>query len=340
MKIYVGIDLHSNNSYFAVINELGERLFNKRVNNKSEEILKVMNKVSTLGLVEDLVIESTYNWFWLVDLLQANKYPVSLANPSQIHQYSGMKITTDKSDAFFLAELSRLKILPRCWICSPEERATRELLRSRMFLVQKRTSMKTSLSQLVTRYTGERISGTKIVKMNKTEREKLLCYPDTLFRAEHLVRQINSFDVSISDTEKHALQQVKIKPEYEYLVSVPGIGPVLALTIILETGDISRFKKSSHYTSYCRCVNSARFSNGKQKGSNNKKNGNKYLSWAYSEAALRINQYSDGAHRYFQRKVSKTHKMVAYKSLAAKLSKACYHILKNKEVYKEDKIFH
>ena len=129
MKIYVGIDLHSNNSYFAVINELGERLFNKRVNNKVNEILIVMDKIVTLGEIKDIVIESTYNWFWLVDALQEKEFPVSLANPSQIHQYSGMKITTDKTDAFFLAELSRLKVLPKCWICAPEERATRELLR-------------------------------------------------------------------------------------------------------------------------------------------------------------------------------------------------------------------
>ena len=116
MKIYLGIDLHSSNSYLAVINELGERLYNKRISNNPEKILRAMSFISELGEIEDVVIESTYNWFCLVDILTSNHYPVTLANPSQIKQYSGMKITTDKTDAFFLAELTRLKILPKCWI--------------------------------------------------------------------------------------------------------------------------------------------------------------------------------------------------------------------------------
>ena len=209
-----------------------------------------------------------------------------------------------------------------------------------MFLVQKRSSMKTSSSQLFARYTGLRISGTKIMSMNREERENLIIYPDTLFRAEQLILQIQSLNMSIKQAEQQALNKLKLRPEFELLTSVPGIGKVLALTIMVETGDISRFKKSGNYSSYCRCVNSARYSNGKQKGTNNKKNGNKYLSWAYAEAALNACRLSEGANKYFQRKCSKAHKMVAYKSLAAKLSKACYHILKNKEVYQEEKIFH
>jgi transposase len=340
VKIYIGIDLHSSNSYLAVINEFGDRLYNKRISNNPEKIVRAMSFISKLGEIEDVVIESTYNWFWLVETLVNNHYPVTLANPAQIKQYSGMKITTDKTDAFFLAELTRLKILPKCWICPPGDRATRELLRLRLYLVQKKSSMKTSLAQLFSRYTGQRIRGTTIVNMGKDGRKELITYEDALFRAEELVTQIKSLEASIERTEKQALSKLKLKPEFELLTTVPGIGKVLALTIMVETGDISRFAKSGNYTSYCRCVTSCRFSNGKKKGTNNKKNGNKYLSWAYAEAAINTCRYSDGAKAYFDRKVSRTNKMVAYRSLAAKLTKACYNMIKNREVYREEKTFY
>ena len=340
MKIYVGIDLHSNNSYFGVINESGERLYDKRIANNPDKILGAMSLISKFGEIEDVVIESTYNWFWLVDLLSENDYPATLANPAQIKQYSGMKVTTDKTDAFFLAELTRLNILPKCWICPPGERATRELLRLRLYLVQKKSSMKTSLAQLVSRYSGLSIRGTKIVNMDKAGRHELIGFEDALFRAEELVIQINSLEASIKRTEEQALKRLKLKPEFELLTTVPGIGKVLALTIMVETGDVSRFSQSGNYTSYCRCVTSNRYSNGKRKGTNNKKNGNKYLSWAYSEAAINTCRYSDGAKSYFDRKVSRTNKMVAYRSLAAKLTKACYHMMKNREVYREEKTFY
>jgi len=129
--------------------------------------------------------------------------------------------------------------------------------------------------------------------------------------------------------EKAVKKKARLKPEFKKPQTVPGIGIVLALTIMLETGDICRFAKVGNYASYCRCVGSIRLSNGKKKGKGNAKNGNRHLSWAFVEAANFAIRYNDDIKRFYQRKRAKTNKMVAIKTVAHKLARACYYILRD-----------
>ena len=338
-KLYVGIDLHSNNSYFAVKDAEGNELFHKRIKNNHLSVEAVLNQIQQKGEIVSLAVESTYNWYWLVDYLQDLGYNIHLTNPGQITQYNGIKKTDDKSDAFFLAELQRLAILPSCWICPKEDRPVRDLLRTRMNFVQKRTSFKNSLTSIISRNTGLRLSSDEIFKLTHIELQQLVENELIYFRLLQLHSQIRLLTSSISDIEKECLKRLKKTPEFIRLMTVPGIGKVLAMVIATETGDIKRFAKSGKFTSYCRAVNSQRTSNGKNKGKNNAKNGNKYLSWAFSEAAVSSKRYCESAHKYWQRKNSKTSKVVAYKSLAAKLSKACYYILRDGTEYCPKKLF-
>ena len=108
---------------------------------------------------------------------------------------------------------------------------------------------------------------------------------------------------------------------------------------MLETGDINRFPTVSDYSSYCRCVSSKKVSNGKKKGEGNKKNGNKYLAWAYVEAANFMRRYSEPARSWHQRKASKTNKIVATKALSNKIAKACYFIIKDQKPFDPKKLF-
>jgi transposase len=110
---------------------------------------------------------------------------------------------------------------------------------------------------------------------------------------------------------------------------VSGIGPILALTIMLEPGDIKRFAKVANFASYCRCVGSQKLSNGKRKGSGNTKNGNKYLSWAFVEAANFVIRYEPLVARFYQRKMAKTHRVVALKAVAHKVARACYYVMRD-----------
>jgi transposase len=143
----------------------------------------------------------------------------------------------------------------------------------------------------------------------------------------------------IREIENIVLKEVKLRPEYEKLLTVPGIGRILGLTIMLETGDINRFKKVGNYTSYCRCVKATKTSNSKSKGENNKKNGNKYLSWAYVEAANFIRRYCPEAKKWHQRKAARSKQVVATKALSSKICKACYFIIKDQVDFDLKKIF-
>jgi transposase len=139
--------------------------------------------------------------------------------------------------------------------------------------------------------------------------------------------------------EKAVLSEVRLRKEFEHLLTVPGIGKILGLTIMLEVGDIRRFPRVGDYSSYCRCVKSERRSDKKKKGEGNKKNGNKYLAWAYVEAAHFAKRFYDRPRRFFQRKASQRKEVVGIKALANRLARASYYVMRDQIPYDESKLF-
>jgi len=324
---YAGIDLHSRNSFIGVINNQDKRLYSKRHPNNLDDILKALKpfKKKTKGVV----VESTYNWYWLVDGLQDNGYKVHLANPSAIKQYEGLKHTDDKWDSFWLAHLKQLDILPEGYIYPKEERPVRDLLRRRLLFVHQRTAHILSLQSMITRNLGKNITSSAIKKLTKEDAEKMFDSKHLILMVQNHIDTIQFLKRIIKRTEKEVLSQVKLNKEFEMLLTIPGIGKILGITIMLEVGDISRFPKVGNYSSYCRCVKSEKFSNGKKKGRNNSKNGNKYLSWAYVEAANFMNRFCPEAQRYYQKKKAQKNSVVAIKSLSNKIARASYFIMRD-----------
>ena len=143
----------------------------------------------------------------------------------------------------------------------------------------------------------------------------------------------------IKGIEKYVKSQVWLRKEFKMLLTITGIGDILGLTIMMEVGDIHRFAKVGNYSSYCRCVKSERLSNGKKKGESNQKNGNKYLSWAYVEAADFAIRFSVEAQRFYHRKKAKTNRIVATKALSNKICRASYYIMRDRVPYDEEKLF-
>ena len=140
-------------------------------------------------------------------------------------------------------------------------------------------------------------------------------------------------------TEARLRSQVKPRAQFKLLTTTPGIGEVLATTIMLETATIERFAEVGHFASYARCVDSKRLSNGKKKGVGNVKNGNKYLAWAFIEAANCARRYCPEAKRFYERKKAHTNMIVATKALAHKLARACYHMLKDEKPFDVKRCF-
>jgi transposase len=149
---------------------------------------------------------------------------------------------------------------------------------------------------------------------------------------DFLTRQIRAIETFIE-------KKVKLNGAYRQLETIPGIGKILGLTIMLEVGPIERFAKVGNFASYCRLVSSQWTSNGKTKGKGNKKNGNKYLSWAFSEAAEFARRYDDKARAYYNRKLRKSNFMVAHTALAHKLARAAYYVIRDQVPFMSEKTF-
>lgn len=337
MKLYGGIDLHSNNCVFNLVDGEGHVVLKKRLRNNLEMILGLLDPHR--DVLAGLVVESTYNWYWLIDGLMEAGYKVHLANTTAIQQYSGLKHADDDSDANWLANMLRLGILPEGYIYPKEERMLRDLLRKRLQLVQQKTSNLLSIQGLYDRHLNKRLSGNKVKQL--TEEQLAVDYADDNVRMAvngNLVI-LNCLAEQIRLIERSLKQRLMLRDEFVNLTSIDGIGLTLALTIMLETGEIARFQRVGQYASYCRCVSGARYSNGKRKSKTNSKNGNRYLAWAFVEAANFAIRYNDTVKRYYQRKLSKTNVIVARKTVAHKLARACFYVLRDQVEFDVNKAF-
>jgi len=336
-KLMAGIDLHSNNLFCAIVDMGGKRVFEQKLPCDLKSVLEALKPFKKR--LEKIAVESTYNWYWLVDGLQDHGYPVVLANPAAMEQYDGLKHADDKSDGFFLAEMLRLDILPTGNICDRTVRPVRDLLRRRMGLVHKRTSLILSLKSLHTRMTGRDLGTGRIKAMEPQEAEKLFDHPADQLITRLDLQLVEQLSQSIQQIEATILATVKSLPHYQVLQTMPGVGRILGLTITLETVDPQRFASPGDYASYCRCVDSRRLSNGKKKGENNGKCGNKYLAWAFVEAAQFARRHDDRCRRFHDRKSAQVNGIVATKALACKLAKAAWHMMRQNTPYDAGRMF-
>lgn len=336
MTLYCGIDLHANNSVVAVLDEQDRTVYEKRLPNDLQAIVAVLQNYQ--AELSACVVESTYNWYWLVDGLMAAGFEVRLAHTSALPEYSGLKYSNDFSDARQLAHLLRLDLLPHGYIYPREERGLRDLLRRRLLLVRQRSLQHVSLQSLIARHSGQRLN-TRQIKLLTQEQLAGYLQGHALMGGE-ITRQARCWlDRAVQKLEQELQQQIQPRPDYQLLQSVPGIGPVLGTTIALETGTIERFASAGNYASYARCVKSEKISSGKRKGQGNKKNGNKYLAWAFLEAGHYGAIWDLQIKRYYQRKKAKGHILVAKKAVANKLARACYHMLKRNEAFDVTRAF-
>jgi len=334
---FSGIDLHSNNSVVVISEETDRIVYQKRLPNNLEQILAALepHRDELVGVV----IESTYNWYWLVDGLMDAGYRVHLAHPSAIKKYEGLKYSGDFADAGYLAKLLRLGLLAEGYIYPREARGARDLSRKRMQLVRYRTAQILAIENILARQTGARLSGEAVRRLTAEQVEELGFVPDVALAVEANRAVSQALGQQIEALEKRLKERVRLRGEFKLLKTAPGIGETLATTIMLETGTVARFAKVGNFSSYCRCVDSLRESNDKKKGEGNTKNGNKYLAWAFVEAANFARRYCPQAKAFYERKKRKTNGIVATKALAHKLARACYHMLSEQKPFDVSRCF-
>jgi len=196
-----------------------------------------------------------------------------------------------------------------------------------------------SIQNLLTRNTGSALSGNRIKQLTIEEVEELLPQAELALAVKSNMAVLQCLEEQIEQIEAVVLAQLKVRDGFQPLLTVSGIGQILGMTIRLETGEIGRCATGGDFASYCRCVGSQKVSNGKRKGQGNVKNGNKYLAWAFVEAANFAVRYNAQIKRFYQRKQAKTNGVVAIKAVAHKLARACYYILRDQVPFEVAKAF-
>jgi transposase len=330
---YAALDLHSNRSVLVLIDDEDRVVWRGSLRNDLELVLMAL--VPYRDQVAGVAVESTFNWYWLVDGLMEAGYEVKLVHPAAVKKYEGLKHQDDASDAYWLAHLLRLGILPTGYIYPRERRGLRDLARKRLRLVSQQTAHILSLESLYNRCLSRSLSASQV---RKVEAEEL---GDPYWAQAALSSQqiLQTLGEQIDRIEKQLKQALESEQEYKILQTIGGVGEVLAATIWLETGDLSRFRKVGQYASYCRCVESKKTTNQKKKGEGNRKNGNRYLAWAWQEAAAGAIRWQSKARRFYQSKKAKRGPWVAHKALAHKLCRAGYFMLRDQVEYCSARLF-
>lgn len=334
----LGLDLHSNNVVAVMIDDSERWVLKRKFLTNLPDILSALEPYK--DTIFEIGVEATYNWYWLVDGLMEAGYKVRLAHPAKLEGYSGKKRTNDYHDAFHIAHLLRIKNFPDAYIYPREYRPLRDLMRKRSVLVKTKTKHMVSFINSVNRNLGIKIGSNKVKQLSDEDVEDLLDHEYLVLSGKADISVVRHIQEEILILEKTIVKEARLKPEFKILLGIPGIGKVLALTIVFEMGTIARFSDAGNYLSYCRCVDSKKLTNGKKKGENNRKSGNGYLCWAYVEAANFAKRYCPYARVYYKHKLKETgHHVIATKALASKIARASYHVLKTGEIYDPEKVF-
>ena len=327
MTLYAACDLHSNNTVLAVIDDAGALRYRHRLPNDLPLIDAALAPFR--DELDGVAVESTYNAYWLIDGLQTAGYPAQMVNTLAVPQYAGLKHGDDDSDARHLANLMRLGLLPTAYIYPREQRPLRDLLRRRMLLVQQSVRLLQSVQGYWARATGQRLSANDFRHLTRTRLADTFVDPTELFAVVSLIQAWHALQEKVAAMEAWLTEDTRRRPDLIALRTVPGIGVVLGLTIVLESGEIARYDEVGQYTSYCRLVPALRFSNGKKKGTGNRKCGNRYLAWAWIEAANFAIRFEPAIQRWYQRNAARKPRLVALKAVAHKLARAGFYLLRD-----------
>ena len=327
-KHYCGIDLPARTLYVCILDQVGETLLHKPCPADPEHLLSLITPY-----LNDLIIgvECMHCWYWVADFCEDRKIHFILGHALYMRAIHGGKAKNDRIDSLKIAQLMRGGNFPLASVYPRQMRATRDLLRRRTHLVRHGANLKAHVANTTSQYN---LPPHKVHLKNVSAREQLRhSFPDAS------VQQMINLDMAVlecyhrelSKVEWYLEQQAKqFQPVYlSLLKTIPGIGRILALTILFEIGDIHRFETVQKFASYCRLVKCKAESAGKSYGTQGNKIGNAHLKWAFSEAAVLYLRANPKAQHYLQRLQKRMSKAKALSVLAHKIGRATFFMLRS-----------
>jgi transposase len=338
-QFYCGIDLHARTMYLCILNRDGEILVHRNMKAAPEPFLKAIAPYR-----EDLVVcvECIFTWYWLADLCAHAGIPFVLGHALYMKAIHGGKAKNDKIDAHKIAVLLRGGMLPQAYVYPANMRATRDLLRRRMYLTRKRAELLAHIQNTNSQYNLPEIGKKLAYKANRDGVAERFSDPAVQKSMEVDLALLGSYDPLLNDLELHIVKAAKQHDANTlYLLqTVPGIGKILSLVLLYEIHDIQRFPSVQDFVSYCRLVKCAKESAGKRYGTAGAKMGNAYLKWAFSEAAVLFLRDHPAGQKYRTRLEKKHGRGKALTLLAQKLGRAVYYMLKRQQAFDVHKFLH
>ena len=340
MKFYCGIDLSARDCQVCVIDEQLQVMLEQKLRNELPKICRLLEPYKANLRI---VVESTINWYWLIDGLQAEGFEVVLAHTLGLYLITGAKVKTDRRDAYSLAKLLLVGAVPAAYIYPAATRPVRDLLRRRLHLVQVRAGEYGSLRRLLLRQGILSSKQQEIKTATETELEQWFTHPLVHLHASQELQRIELYSQQIAELEKTILDLAQTARSYELLRLLPGVGQTIALTILYEVGELTRFANAKVFSSYCRVIPGIAQSGNVTRRGRGSKQGNHYLKAAFSQAAVHAVRCYPNVRRYYERQLQRHQgrgrKLVCYNIIAHKLAQAAFHVLKEQTEYRAELLF-
>jgi len=284
-QYYCGIDLHTKNMYVCILNQAGNILVHKNIHSAPESLNKIIEPY-----LPDVAIsvECMFTWYWIADFCMQENIPFILGHALYMKAIHGAKTKNDKIDSQKIAILLRAGMIPMAYVYPQEMRSTRDLLRRRMFFMHKRSELLAHIQNTKSQYNMPDFEKSIARKRNRTGITNRFTENSVRKSVELDLQLLSYYESVLNDVELYVTRHAKEHdPNNLYLLrTIPGVGKILALVLLYEIQDISRFERVQNFSSYARLIKPQKESAAKVKGSGNRKMGNAYLKWAFSEATL------------------------------------------------------
>ena len=340
-KFYCGIDLHANKMYVCIIDSSGEVKAHKNIDTNPGAFLRFIKDYR-----EDIVVgvECVFCWYWIADLCLKEDIPFVLGHALYMKAIHSGKAKSDKIDSRKIAVILRGGAFPLAYNYPSEMRATRDLLRRRLFFVRKRAELIAHIQMTHHQY-NLKAPGAKIkhhANLETLENPFIDESVQRMFESDRYM--IKHYTTEINKLEWHIMKKAKEDSanalNIALLRTIPGVGPIIALTLIYEIHNVKRFPTVQQFSSYARLIKPKKTSDGKKAGSGGGKIGNQHLKWIFGEATALFLRQSNEAKMHHKRLEKRYgNKARAMSVLAHKLGKAVYFMLHRQEAFNTNKVF-
>lgn len=337
-RYYCGIDLHTKMMYVCILDTEANILIHKNIPTEEKAFLALIKPYR-----DDLIVgvECIFSWYWLADLCAQESIAFILGHALYMKCIHGGKTKNDKIDSEKIARIMLGKNFPTAYVYPPKLRAVRDLMRRRTYLVRIKGDLQGHISITNYQYNLPPFEKKIAKKENRQDIGQHFKDPTVRKNVETDAIVMDALQAQIVAIENYIVKHVKqVDPRTFYrLQSVPGIGRVLALTILYEVEDIGRFPTVQDFCSYSRMVKCTKESAGKKLGTSGTKIGNPHLKWAFSEATALLLRQSDRAKDFVAKKSKRVGKGKALSILSHKLARAIYYMMKRNDAFDEAYFF-